>query len=92
MNTQHWRLNDKDYIDDSAFYMVLIQKLSSFTFNVADGKKKSESLDEFQKRNAIKAFPSILEYLGWCFCFVGSFVGPGVHFAHYKTFIESRVF
>lgn len=45
--------------------MVLVMKLTSFCWNVHDGRLKDEDLTEFQRERAIKKLPSFLDYAGY---------------------------
>ncbi|KAI8895248.1 MBOAT, membrane-bound O-acyltransferase family-domain-containing protein [Globomyces pollinis-pini] len=89
MNTQYWNYNNPNHIDYSSMMMVLMIKLSSFGYCAHDGTRNLNDLDSYQKSLCIRKFPSLVEYFGYMFCFVGSWVGPGIEFNHYQNFITS---
>ena len=74
LENQLWRVTDLGYIDYSSMMMVLLIKTSSFGFNIHDGTKEKEKLDDYQKLKAINQFPSLIEFLGYCFFFNGVWV------------------
>jgi hypothetical protein len=47
--------------------MVLVMKLSTFAWNVQDGRRQVEKLDKWQKDFRVVEFPSILEFLGYAY-------------------------
>lgn len=69
--------------------MVLVMKLSAFAYNVhdgrvfakakADGKALSKS-DELLSKLAVSKFPSLLEFLGYAFCFTSILAGPSFEY------------
>jgi lysophospholipid acyltransferase len=45
--------------------MVLVMKLTTFGWNVYDGRRPVEDLDAWQKQKKVDKLPSILEFLGY---------------------------
>ena len=93
LENQLWRVNDPTYIDCSTQMMVLLIKTSSFGWSVLDGVKSktgTETLNDYQKEHAIKQFPNLIEFLGYCFFFNGLYVGPAIEFHDYMKFIEQK--
>ncbi|CAL1701570.1 unnamed protein product [Somion occarium] len=72
--------------------MVLTMKLTTFAWNVWDGRRPVEDLDKWQKEKCIVQHPSILEFLGYVFFFPGMLVGPYLEFADYMNLIDGTVF
>ena len=89
LENQFWKVGDTTYVDYSSMMMVLLIKLSSFGYNIYDGAHP-ENLNEYQLKKSIKKYPSVIEFLGYCFFFNGVWVGPAIDYNHYKTFIESE--
>jgi lysophospholipid acyltransferase len=47
--------------------MVLVMKLSTFAWNVHDGRRPVEKLDKWQKEFRVVQYPSILEFVGYAY-------------------------
>ncbi|KAJ3348943.1 lysophospholipid acyltransferase [Kappamyces sp. JEL0680] len=93
LENQIWRVDDETYVDYSAMMMVLLIKLSSFGWNVYDGTKtgeKAERLDSYQVKMAVKTYPTLIEFLGYCFFINGVWVGPAIEYNHYMAFVEQK--
>jgi lysophospholipid acyltransferase len=73
--------------------MVLVIKLSSYSWSVYDGYRKSlgKTMDAGQSERAIQEEPSILEWLGFCFFFGGFLAGPAFDFGDYRAFIRGNL-
>ncbi|TFK74475.1 MBOAT-domain-containing protein [Pluteus cervinus] len=72
--------------------MVLTMKLTTFAWNVWDGRRPAEDLDKWQMAKRIQKYPSLLEFLGYAFYFPGILVGPYLDFAEYKDLIDESLF
>jgi lysophospholipid acyltransferase len=69
--------------------MVLVMKLSAFAYNVhdgrefakakADGKTLSKN-EEVMNKLAVTKFPSLVEFLGYAFCFTSVLAGPSFEY------------
>ncbi|CAM9819741.1 unnamed protein product [Choristocarpus tenellus] len=74
--------------------MVLTIKLSSFAYNIYDGRKwaeiqndtgdkRKDKVLEARRRYALRTMPSVLEYLGYVFCFSSILAGPAFEYSEY---------
>ncbi|KAF6762379.1 endoplasmic reticulum protein [Ephemerocybe angulata] len=72
--------------------MVLTMKLTTFAWNVYDGRRKEEELDKWQLSKRVTKYPSILEFLGYSFYFPGILVGPYLDFAEYMDLVNETMF
>ncbi|TFK43038.1 MBOAT, membrane-bound O-acyltransferase family-domain-containing protein [Crucibulum laeve] len=72
--------------------MVLTMKLTTFAWNVWDGRRKAEDLDKWQTAKRVSEYPSLLEFLGYSFYFPGILVGPYLDFAEYRELIAESAF
>lgn len=72
--------------------MVLTMKLTTFAWNVWDGRRPVADLDKWQTEKRIIEYPSILEFLGYAFYFPGILVGPYLDFQEYRNLINETVF
>ncbi|KAI9593389.1 MBOAT, membrane-bound O-acyltransferase family-domain-containing protein [Syncephalis fuscata] len=78
--------------DFSAAHMILVIKLTSFAFNVQDGRQDEKQLNEHQKEKRITEMPSLLEYMGYIFYFGSFLVGPACEFTDYRNFCTMEMF
>ena len=69
-------VDDAQVIDITGAQMVLVMKLSSFCWNVHDGRLAREQLSDPQRYAAITHFPGVLDYLGYVLFFPSLFAGP----------------
>ncbi|KZT20666.1 MBOAT-domain-containing protein [Neolentinus lepideus HHB14362 ss-1] len=74
--------------------MVLTMKLTTFAWNVFDGRRPREDLDKWQLEKHIpdNDFPSLLAFLGYAFYFPGVLVGPYLDYNSYKSLVDGSVF
>ncbi|KAJ7283384.1 endoplasmic reticulum protein [Mycena rebaudengoi] len=72
--------------------MVLTMKLTTFAWNVYDGRRPSTDLDKWQTTKRVTKFPSLLEFLGYSFYFPGVLVGPYLDYANYMDLINETLF
>ncbi|KAH9947320.1 MBOAT, membrane-bound O-acyltransferase family-domain-containing protein [Amylocystis lapponica] len=72
--------------------MVLTMKLTTFAWNVWDGRRRAEELDKWQLEKRVVQYPSLLEFLGYAFYFPGVLVGPYVEYANYMALINETIF
>ncbi|TEB29423.1 endoplasmic reticulum protein [Coprinellus micaceus] len=72
--------------------MVLVMKLTTFAWNVYDGRRKEEELDKWQLAKRVTQYPSLLEFLGYSFYFPGILVGPYLDFAEYMDVVNETMF
>lgn len=86
--------NSPSTVDITGAQMVLVMKLSSFCWNVYDGRLKPENLSDHQKIKAIKPenFPSALDYAGFVLFFPSLMAGPAFDYNDYRSWIETTMF
>ncbi|KAK0498303.1 endoplasmic reticulum protein [Armillaria luteobubalina] len=72
--------------------MVLTMKLTTFAWNVYDGRRPLQDLDKWQTAKRIPTFPSLLEFLGYAFYFPGVLVGPYLEFVDYMELITEKLY
>ena len=84
--------NDPGRLDITGAQMVLVMKLTSFCWNVADGRQPEKDLSDYQKERAIKELPSLLDYAGYVLFFPSLFAGPTFDYADYRRWIETTLF
>ncbi|TFK28619.1 MBOAT-domain-containing protein [Coprinopsis marcescibilis] len=87
-------INDFSYetMEVTGPQMVLTMKLTTFAWNVYDGRRKEEELDKWQLAKRVTKFPSILEFLGYSFYFPGILVGPYLDYAEYMDLVNETMF
>ncbi|KAG2223500.1 hypothetical protein INT45_001248, partial [Circinella minor] len=71
-------------LDYSGVLMMLTIKLSSFGFNVADGR--NGAITDYNKRMKVEQYPTVIEYFGWLCYFGGLFVGPTCEYMDYYRY------
>ncbi|KAN0124505.1 MBOAT, membrane-bound O-acyltransferase family domain containing protein [Russula decolorans] len=71
--------------------MVLVMKLTTFAWNVWDGRRPVNDLDKWQTKMRITKFPSLVEFLGFSLYFPGVLVGPYLEFATYSSLITGSL-
>ncbi|VBB35163.1 unnamed protein product [Acanthocheilonema viteae] len=68
---------------------ILVQKVTVLAFSLHDGKvKKSDELNEIQKREALKSVPDILSFLSYMFHFQAVLTGPACFYTDYMAWID----
>ncbi|KAH0839574.1 MBOAT, membrane-bound O-acyltransferase family-domain-containing protein [Lanmaoa asiatica] len=72
--------------------MVLTMKLTTFAWNIYDGRRPQEDLDKWQLQKRITKYPTLLEFLGFSFYFPGVLVGPYLDYASYTSLIDESLF
>jgi len=85
-------LNDSSVVDITGAQMVLVMKLSSFCWNIHDGRLPLSELSDAQKYAAITKFPGILDYAGYVLFFPSLFAGPSFEYTDYRRWIETTLF
>ncbi|MGH0134710.1 UNVERIFIED_CONTAM: hypothetical protein FKN15_032433 [Acipenser sinensis] len=77
--------------DFSGPLMIITQKITTVAFQVHDGLyRKDEELTSEQQRLAVKARPTLLEYLSYNLNFLSILAGPCSNYKDYISFIEGR--
>ncbi|KAF9443690.1 endoplasmic reticulum protein [Macrolepiota fuliginosa MF-IS2] len=72
--------------------MVLTMKLTTFAWNVFDGRRPTEDLDKWQMAKRVTKYPSLLEFLGYSFYFPGILVGPFLDYTEYTELVHETIF
>jgi len=72
--------------------MVLTMKLTTYAWNVHDGRQPVETLDKWQTEKRIVRQPSLLEFFGYAFYFPGMLVGPYLEYANYVALVDQTVY
>lgn len=85
-------VDDVHATDITGAQMVLVMKLSSFCWNVHDGRLPQDHLSDPQKYAAIRDFPSILDYMGYILFFPSLFAGPSFEYVDYHRWIDTTLF
>jgi lysophospholipid acyltransferase len=84
--------NNPGIIDITGAQMVLVMKLTSFCWNVADGRLPEADLSDHQKERALKQLPSLLDFAGYVLFFPSLMAGPAFDYVDYKRWIETTMF
>ncbi|GAA6063886.1 hypothetical protein JCM10212_001368 [Sporobolomyces blumeae] len=79
-------------IEITGSQMVLVMKLISFAWSVADGQRPLESLDKTQQSSRIEKVPGLLEFMGYCLFFPSILAGPSFTYRSYDSFTSKRLF
>ncbi|KAJ6134253.1 Lysophospholipid acyltransferase [Penicillium sp. IBT 18751x] len=85
-------LDDAQVVDITGAQMVLVMKLSSFCWNIHDGRKPQDQLSDSQKYSAITEFPSIANYAGYVLFFPSLFAGPSFEYVDYRRWLDTSLF
>jgi len=70
--------------------MILTVKLTSFAYNIYDGKRKKEELTPEQDKRAVRTMPTILEFYGFVYFFCSFIAGPSFEYHQYSRFINMK--
>jgi lysophospholipid acyltransferase len=85
-------VNDPGVVDITGAQMVMVMKLTSFCWNVADGRLPEKDLSDFQKERAIRKLPNLLDFAGYVLFFPSLFAGPAFDYVDYKRWVETTMF
>ncbi|VDN41372.1 unnamed protein product, partial [Gongylonema pulchrum] len=84
-----WYILTTYSIDITGPMMVAVQKVTVLAFSLHDGKvKKSDELNDIQKREALRSVPSVLNFLSYVFHFQSVLVGPLCFYTDYMSWID----
>lgn len=86
------RATDPHAVDITGAQMVLVMKLSSFCWNVADGAVPEADLTDLQMDRRLKELPGFLDFLGYVFFFPSLFAGPAFDFVEYRRWLDLSMF
>lgn len=84
--------DDAQAADITGAQMVLVMKLSSFCWNIHDGRLPQEKLSDPQRYSAITEFPSLVNYLGYVLFFPSLFAGPSFEYVDYRRWLDTTLF
>ncbi|KZT60216.1 MBOAT-domain-containing protein [Calocera cornea HHB12733] len=87
-----WISLTPDDFDITFSQMVLVMKITTLAWNIHDGRQSAEVLDKQQSDHKVVEFPSLLEYLGFCFYFPGFLVGPACDFTTYRSLVSGTLY
>ncbi|KAI1334190.1 MBOAT family protein [Xylariaceae sp. FL0016] len=79
-------------IDITGAQMVLLMKLSAFSWNVFDGTLPEDELSDFQKQRRLLELPSLLDFAGYVLFFPSLMAGPAFDYNEYKAWIDCSMF
>lgn len=85
-------LDDAQVVDITGAQMVLVMKLTSFCWNIHDGRLPQDQLSDSQKYSAINEFPSIANYAGYVLFFPSLFAGPSFEYVDYRRWLDTSLF
>lgn len=95
----HWYRMYTSYMtfifDFTGTQMVLTMKLTSFAYNYYDGTydyKNVSKKDDDRKRYAITKLPSLLQFMGYIYCFTCLQAGPAFEYNDYVHVIDGSIF
>lgn len=95
MSVNHiWRhlANTPEVVDVSGAQMVLVMKLTSFCWNIHDGRLPEKDLTDHQKEYMIKKMPSLLNYAAYVLFFPSLFAGPSFEYNQYERWLTTQMF
>ncbi|KAF8121319.1 MBOAT, membrane-bound O-acyltransferase family-domain-containing protein [Boletus edulis] len=82
----------RDTLEISSAQMILAMKLTTFAWNVCDGQRPEEDLDEWQFQKRITKYPTLLAFLGYSFYFPSILYGPNLDYVAYTSLINGTLF
>lgn len=77
-------------LDYSGALMIITIKLSSYGFNVLDGRVTEKKLTPHTEQMKIVQYPTLLQYFGWVFYFAGFLAGPSCEYMDYIRLTEEK--
>ncbi|KAG8745753.1 lysophospholipid acyltransferase [Ceratobasidium sp. 414] len=81
-----------DDLEITGTQMVLVMKLSTFAWNIYDGRRPKEDLDPSQLATRVTDYPGLLEFLGYICYFPGFLVGPAFEFVSYRALVDESIY
>ena len=99
MTLCHWYAMYTSYMsyifDFTGTQMVLTMKLTSFAYNYYDGTYDYLNVskkDDDRKRYSITKLPSLLQFLGYMYCFTCIMAGPAYEYNDYVQAIDGTIY
>ncbi|CED83777.1 Predicted membrane protein [Phaffia rhodozyma] len=71
--------------------MVLVMKLSSFAWNIHDGRRSLSELDAAQAATRLTKVPGLWSFLGYALFFPSVLIGPSFDFALYDSHVNKKL-
>ncbi|WVQ99616.1 hypothetical protein IAU59_006753 [Kwoniella sp. CBS 9459] len=81
-----------DTIEITGSQMVLAMKLTTFAWNIHDGRQRTEDLDASQIESRLTEMPSPLAFLGYCLFFPSVLPGPSFDYATYDALVHHTIY
>ncbi|OCF33053.1 lysophospholipid acyltransferase [Kwoniella heveanensis CBS 569] len=81
-----------DTIEITGSQMVLAMKLTTFAWNIHDGRQRTEDLDASQLESRLMEMPSPLAFLGYCLFFPSVLPGPSFDYATYDALVHHTIY
>lgn len=72
--------------------MVLIQRTTTYAWNVHDGQLREDELEDYQKDNRVTQKPSLLAFLAYTLYFPAILVGPAFPYDAYASLVNNSLF
>ena len=83
-------------LDFTGTQMVITQTLYMVAWNLYDGERLAQGKEDRAAKKlaafALKDTPSLLEFLGYTFCFSNLLAGPATEFSTYQRAIDGTIF
>ncbi|KAL1665658.1 MBOAT, membrane-bound O-acyltransferase family-domain-containing protein [Schizophyllum commune] len=79
-------------IEVTGSQMVLVMKLTTFAWNIHDGRQKAEDLDKWQLARRVVEYPSLTAFLGYALYFPGVLVGPYLDYSEYNELVTEALY
>jgi len=99
MTMSHWYRMYTSYMsyifDFTGTQMVITMKLSSFAYNYYDGIYDYENVlksNDDRKKYAITKLPSLIQFLGYMYCFTCIMAGPAYEYNDYVQVIDGSIY
>lgn len=99
MTISHWYRMYTSYMsyifDFTGTQMVITMKLTSFAYNYYDGTYDYEKVfksNDDRKQYAITKLPSLLQFLGYMYCFTCIMAGPAYEYTDYVQVIDGTIY
>ncbi|CCE63740.1 hypothetical protein TPHA_0F02600 [Tetrapisispora phaffii CBS 4417] len=93
---QIYNVQESETIDITGSQMVLVMKLTSFAWSYYDGsltsKEDFESLSDFQKTQAVRQHPPLLNFLAYSFFYPSLLTGPSFDYTDFDSWLNCEIF
>ncbi|WVR06969.1 hypothetical protein IAU60_004005 [Kwoniella sp. DSM 27419] len=89
---RNWEGMPATTIEITGSQMVLAMKLTTFAWNVHDGRQRTEDLDTSQTETRLTEMPGPLAFLGYCLFFPSILPGPSFDYATYNALVHHTIY